>query len=98
MSQETIETPIPVIKVTEDEAQARLPELIAVLLAGTAVFIDGPAGETIQLVYLPKVSDRPREYLIPDPQMPRYPGSAAGLIWLTDDFDEPLEDFKEYME
>ena len=24
-------------------------------------------------------------------------GSAKGKIWLSDDFDEPLEDFKEYM-
>ncbi|MDF5717272.1 MAG: DUF2281 domain-containing protein [Rhizonema sp. NSF051] len=23
---------------------------------------------------------------------------AKGLIWMSDDFDEPLEDFKEYME
>jgi hypothetical protein len=98
MTQSKLDTPTPVIKVTGDEAQARLPELIAALLAGTAVFIDGPAGETIQLVHLPMVYDRPGEYLIPDPHMPRHPGSAAGLIWLTDDFDEPLEEFKEYME
>ncbi|MEO0458258.1 MAG: DUF2281 domain-containing protein [Cyanobacteria bacterium P01_A01_bin.114] len=25
-------------------------------------------------------------------------GSAKGLIEMSDDFDEPLEDFKEYME
>jgi antitoxin (DNA-binding transcriptional repressor) of toxin-antitoxin stability system len=25
-------------------------------------------------------------------------GSAKGLITMSDDFDEPLEDFKEYME
>jgi hypothetical protein len=96
MSQSTVEAPVPVIKVTEDEAQARLPELIAALLTGTAVFIDGPAGETIQLVYLPRVSDRPSEFLIPDPQMPRHPGNAAGLVWMSEEFDEPLEEFKEY--
>jgi antitoxin (DNA-binding transcriptional repressor) of toxin-antitoxin stability system len=31
----------------------------------------------------------------------RYPakaGSAKGLVWMSDDFDEPLEDFKQYME
>jgi uncharacterized protein DUF2281 len=28
---------------------------------------------------------------------PRF-GSAKGLITMSDDFDEPLEDFKEYME
>jgi prevent-host-death family protein len=26
------------------------------------------------------------------------PGSAKGLIKIADDFDEPLDDFKEYME
>ena len=25
-------------------------------------------------------------------------GSAKGKIWMRDDFDEPLEDFQEYME
>ena len=24
-------------------------------------------------------------------------GSAKGKVWMSDDFDEPLEDFKEYM-
>jgi hypothetical protein len=28
----------------------------------------------------------------------RQPGSAKGLIWMSDDFDEPLAEFKEYME
>jgi addiction module RelB/DinJ family antitoxin len=26
------------------------------------------------------------------------PGCLKGKIWMADDFDEPLEDFKEYME
>ena len=25
-------------------------------------------------------------------------GSAKGKVWMSDNFDEPLEDFKEYME
>ena len=25
-------------------------------------------------------------------------GSAKGKIWMSDDFDQPLEDFQEYME
>ena len=25
-------------------------------------------------------------------------GSAKGKVWMSDDFDEPLADFKEYME
>ncbi|WP_348231416.1 type II toxin-antitoxin system Phd/YefM family antitoxin [Funiculus sociatus] len=27
----------------------------------------------------------------------RQPGSAKGLVTISDDFDEPLEDFKDYM-
>lgn len=25
-------------------------------------------------------------------------GSAKGKVWISDDFDEPLDDFQEYME
>ena len=28
---------------------------------------------------------------------PREPGSAEGMVWMSDDFDDPLEDFAEYM-
>nr|WP_242508640.1 DUF2281 domain-containing protein [Rhodocyclus purpureus] len=27
---------------------------------------------------------------------PRQPGSAKGSIWIADDFDAPLDDFKTY--
>lgn len=29
-------------------------------------------------------------------QEPRKPGSAKGLIWVADDFDAPLDDFKDH--
>ncbi|MBC8136752.1 MAG: DUF2281 domain-containing protein [Fibrella sp.] len=39
--------------------------------------------------------DTPAE---PQPEnAPRRAGSAIGLVTIPDDFDEPLEDFKEYM-
>ena len=31
------------------------------------------------------------------PREPRQPGSAKGLIEMSDNFDEPLEEFKDYM-
>ncbi len=31
-------------------------------------------------------------------QRPLKRGSAKGKVWMSDDFDEPLEDFKEYQE
>ena len=32
-----------------------------------------------------------------EPRRQRMPGSAKGLIKMADDFDEPLEDFRDYM-
>ncbi len=42
---------------------------------------------------------RPYVKLLPihKPKQPRQFGSAKGLIMMADDFDEPLEDFAEYM-
>ncbi|MEG4045362.1 DUF2281 domain-containing protein [Microcoleus sp. Pol17_C1] len=38
-------------------------------------------------------------YVIPKQAKPnRQAGSAKGMVWMSDDFDEPLEEFKEYME
>jgi hypothetical protein len=34
----------------------------------------------------------------PAPKKERTPGTMKGLIIMSDDFDEPLDDFKEYME
>ena len=48
-----------------------------------------PAGEAeVIVLYEPKNNQKPKN---------RKPGSAKGLIWMSEDFDEPLDDFKEYM-
>lgn len=46
------------------------------------------------------IDDRPAIKLVPiEPVKPRPKfGSARGLIWMSDDFDEPLEEFREYTE
>jgi antitoxin (DNA-binding transcriptional repressor) of toxin-antitoxin stability system len=46
------------------------------------------------------IDDRPVIKLVPiEPVKPRRKaGSAKGIIWMSDDFDEPLEEFREYME
>jgi antitoxin (DNA-binding transcriptional repressor) of toxin-antitoxin stability system len=41
----------------------------------------------VKLVGIPK-KDKPN----------RQAGSAKGMVWISDDFDAPLEEFKEYME
>jgi antitoxin (DNA-binding transcriptional repressor) of toxin-antitoxin stability system len=68
------------------EAAASLSDLVAAAINGEEVILlDG---------------DRPAIRLMPiDAVKPdRKPGSAKGIIWMSDDFDEPLEEFKEYME
>ena len=68
------------------EAAASLSELVQAAINGEEVILldgDRPA-----IKFTPIVSAK----------QDRQPGSAKGLIWMSDDFDEPLEDMKEYME
>lgn len=72
-------------QVTLDEAKAQLPDLIEAAVSGDEVFIQNN-GHVVRLV--------PVEQPKPRPQF----GSAKGIIlYMADDFDAPLEDFKEYM-
>jgi hypothetical protein len=70
--------------VTIEEAQAKLPELIHDLLHGGELVItenDQPA----KIIRSPRTS------------WPCQPGSAKDKKhWMAEDFDAPLEDFKEY--
>ena len=78
-------------QVTLDEAKEQLPALIEAALDGEEVLItrNGKAVRLVPQETAGEQSDQPR---------PRF-GSAKGLItYIADDFDAPLEDFKEYME
>jgi len=73
-------------QVNVNEAQQRFPELLKAVLGGETVFIT-PENEEAML-QLVVVRNKKRQ-----PQF----GSAKGLITMTDDFDAPLSDFKEYL-
>jgi antitoxin (DNA-binding transcriptional repressor) of toxin-antitoxin stability system len=73
-------------QVTIDEAKAHLLDLIEAALNGVEVVIAKDEQPVVKLV--PVTENKPR----------RRAGSAKGLIKMSDDFDEPLEEFKEYME
>lgn len=79
------------VQVSLDEAKERLSDLIDAASQGETVLIekDGEQGaQIVQLVAVPKQSNR----------RPKF-GSAKGLIlYMADDFDAPLDDFREYME
>ena len=72
-------------KVKLDEAQQRLPELIDEAARGERVVISRGDGADFRIVPIVKAERRPRQF-----------GSARGLIHMSDDFDEPLDDFASY--
>jgi prevent-host-death family protein len=65
------------------EAKARLPQLVRETLSGDEVIIAR--------------DNKPLVKLVPVAGGRRLPGSAKGQIWMSDDFDAPLEDFEDYM-
>ena len=71
--------------VTTDEAKARLNQLIDAAIEGDVVVIAKDDGEIVQLVPLSKNRNRPQF------------GSGRGMMVMSEDFDEPLTDFEEYM-
>jgi antitoxin (DNA-binding transcriptional repressor) of toxin-antitoxin stability system len=77
--------------VTLAEAQARLPELIASLIPGEKLLITQDEHSPHPIAKL--------ESFPPPSREPRQPGSAKGkILFMADDFDAPLEDFREYLE
>ena len=75
------------VQVSVEEAKTKLPDLIAAAINGESVFITQDDQQIVQLTPIPLPSKGNRKA-----------GSAKGLIHMADDFDAPLEDFKEYME
>ena len=74
---------------TLDDATHQLPELFAAAVSGDGVVISGRNGWSVRLIAIP-----PEESVRNVPKA----GSCAGLIHMSDDFDAPLEDLREYME
>ncbi|WP_309728630.1 type II toxin-antitoxin system prevent-host-death family antitoxin [Chamaesiphon sp. OTE_75_metabat_556] len=74
------------MQVSATEAAARLQELVDAANDGEEVIICIDNRPAIKLVPIESIEPRPKF------------GSAKGLIWMSDDFDEPLEKFREYME
>jgi antitoxin (DNA-binding transcriptional repressor) of toxin-antitoxin stability system len=67
------------------DAELCLAELINEVARGEEIMITRDDGKVFKLILV-----------IPTKTYPKF-GSAKGLIAMSDDFDEPLEDFKEYM-
>ena len=70
------------------DAQTHLKDLIQSALQGEIVWIKDEHGTMVQLTPVLSASSL----------SPRKAGSAEGLVFMSDDFDDPLDDFREYME
>lgn len=71
------------VPIPVEEAQIRLPELIGEAKDGEDVVIARADGTAVRLVPV-ELEGKPRF------------GSARGLFTMRDDFDAPLEDFRDY--
>jgi prevent-host-death family protein len=72
------------IKVKLEEAEGHLEQLIDEVAGGEDVIITNRKGRDFRIIPLGEPTPHPRF------------GSAKGLIKIAEDFDEPLEDFKDY--
>lgn len=68
-----------------DEAKKQVESLLQAALDGDEVIITQNSEPVLKLVRVSQSKKR------------RQSGTAKGLIKIADDFDEPLEDFREYM-
>lgn len=74
--------------ITVEEAQAKLKELIGNLAAGEVIVLTEN-----QLPVAKLVGERPARAPRPAPGL-----GKGSILYMAPDFDEPLEEFKEYME
>ena len=75
--------------VTIEEAQSSLSEIIHRLMPGDEVVVTENNRPVARIV--PAVE--------PPARKPRQPGTLRGtVVYMAPDFDDPLDDFKEYME
>ena len=68
------------------EAKIKIESLLQSALEGEEIVITQNERPILKLIQLAQPAKR------------RQRGSAKGQIWMSPDFDEPLEDFREYME
>ncbi len=69
-----------------EKAKAQIANLLQTALDGEEIVITQNEQPVLKLLPISAVKSRRRS------------GSAKGLMTISDDFDEPLEDFAEYMQ
>jgi antitoxin (DNA-binding transcriptional repressor) of toxin-antitoxin stability system len=83
--------------ITLEEAQATLAELVHRLVPGEGVTITETDRPIARLIPAPFVQQRPPRPRPPVTGVPKA-GQYEGRLVVPDDFKEPLEEMREYME
>ena len=73
------------MQLTVDEAKNQLSELLKAASKGEQVIIQNHEGQDFQIISL-----------APTVKHPQY-GSAKGIVKMLDNFDDPIEEFENYM-
>jgi len=73
------------MQLTVDEAKNQLSELLKAASKGEQVIIQNHEGQDFQLISLPTTVKHPQY------------GSAKGIVKMLDNFDDPIEEFENYM-
>jgi antitoxin (DNA-binding transcriptional repressor) of toxin-antitoxin stability system len=71
-----------------DQAETCFPDLINKTIEGDEIVITKSGKPLVKFVAIPDKKEKKKKRVF---------GSAKGLIKIAPDFDEPLEDFKDYM-
>jgi len=71
-----------------EQAPACFPDLINKTIAGDEIIITRRGMPLVKFVAVPRSEKKKKKRVF---------GSARGLIKISPDFDEPLEDFKDYI-
>lgn len=71
-------------QVSVEEAKVNLHDLVDAAVSGEEVVIARDEEHLVKLVPVPRTNPRPQF------------GSARGLITMSKDFEEPIEEFEEY--
>ena len=80
-----------------DQAQQRFPELVARARRGEDIIITERNQPVVKFVAVEQGMKASNARPAVPTKRRRRPGSAKGLVHISDDFDELLEDFREYM-
>ncbi|MCZ8222432.1 MAG: type II toxin-antitoxin system Phd/YefM family antitoxin [Microcystis panniformis] len=73
------------MQLTVDEAKNQLSELLKAASKGEQVIIQNNEGQDFQIISLPTTVKHPQY------------GSAKGIVKMLDNFDDPIEEFENYM-